>query len=350
MGLNILPPDINTSEAEFKIVDEKNIRFGLLAVKNVGHGSIESIVEARNKGGEFSNLEDFCSRIDLRLVNRKVIESLIKAGALDSLGMSRAGMIWGLDKVLNLAYRTQKEKASGQLSFFDFGDTQGAFNKGLSEITQVREWPEPQLLAFEKDMLGFYVSGHPLARYAKNLARFRFCSTADLKNKSHGEDIKVVGLIIKIKHTVTRAKGEKMAILKLEDLDGIVEILVFPQTYKSVANNIQPSSIVLVKGKLDLKENTPKIIANDLILFDDIYHLVTKININVSGIRDNLFESLKNRLSNSTGKAPIYLQVDTPTRTRIHMVVGNEFFVEPNEKLIDDIESMLGEGRVSLTL
>jgi DNA polymerase-3 subunit alpha len=283
------------------------------------------------------------------LVNRKVIESLIKAGALDSLGMSRAGMIWGLDKVLSLAYRTQKEKASGQLSFFDFGDTQEAF-KGLTEISQVREWPEPQLLAFEKDMLGFYVSGHPLARYAKNLARFRFCSTADLKHKAHGVEIKVVGLIIKIKQTTTRAKGEKMAILKLEDLDGIVEILVFPQAFKAVAKNIQPNSIVLIKGRLDLKDNFPKIIANDLILFDDIYHLVTGININISGIRDNLFESLKTRLADSTGRAPIYLHLDTPARSRVQMVVGNEFFVEPDEKLIDDIESMLGEGRVSLTL
>ena len=349
MGLNILPPDINTSEAEFKAVDDKNIRFGLLAIKNIGSGAIESIVEARGKGGNFSNLEDFCSRVDLRLVNRKVVESLIKAGALDSLGMSRAGMMWGLDKVLNLASRIQREKATGQLSFFDFGDTQDAF-RGLTGISQIREWPEPQLLAFEKDMLGFYVSGHPLARYAKNLSRFRFCSIADLKKRSHGEEIKVVGLIIKIKQTTTRAKGEKMAILKLEDLEGIVEVLVFPQAFRAVAKNIQPNSIVLIKGRLDLKENTPKIIVNDLLLFDDIYRLVTGINIDISGIRDNLFESLKVRLADSSGRAPIYLHLDTPARSRVQMVVGEEFFVDPNEQLIDDIESLLGEGRVSLTL
>jgi DNA polymerase-3 subunit alpha len=349
MGLAILPPDINMSEAEFKVVDDKNIRFGLLAIKNVGAGAIESIVEARRKAGEFKSLNDLSSRVDLRLVNRKVIESLIKAGALDSLGVTRAGMMQGLDKVLNLAYRLHKEKASGQLSFFDSGVSQNSF-KGLVEISQIREWPEPQLLAFEKEMLGFYVSGHPLARYARNLARFRFCSIGDLKHKAHGQEMKVVGLIIKIKHTTTRAKGEKMAILKLEDLEGIVEVLVFPQTFKTVVKNIQPNSIVLVKGRLNLKEDVPKIIANDLILFDDIYRLVSGVNVDISGIRENLFESLKERLSGSQGKAPVYLNLDIPTRSRVQMVVGQEFFVEPNEKLIDDIESLLGEGRVSLTL
>ncbi len=349
MGLNILPPDINTSEAEFKVIENKSIRFGLLAVKNVGAGAIESIVEARRKGGNFLDLQDFSSRVDLRLVNRKVIESLIKAGILDSLGTNRAGMMWGLDKILNLAYRLHKERASGQLSFFDFGSAQDTF-KGLTGIAQVREWPEPQLLAFEKDMLGFYLSGHPLARYAKNLTRFRSCSVSELKQKTHGQEVKVIGLIVKIKQTTTRAKGEKMAILKLEDLQGLVEVLVFPKAFRMVAKNIQPNSIVLIKGRVDLKEDAPKIIANDLFLFDDIYRLVGGINIDISGIRGNLFESLKARLIDSSGNVPVYLHLDTSTRSRVKLVVGQEFFVEPNEKLIDDIESLLGEYKVSLVL
>lgn len=349
MGLNILPPDMNTSEAEFKVVDDKNIRFGLLAIKNVGAGAIESIVNARRKGGEFTDLEDFSSRVDLRLVNRKVIESLIKAGTLDFIRVSRAGMTAGLDKVLNLAYRIHKEKASGQLSFFDFGNAQDTF-KELNIISQVKEWPEPQLLAFEKEMLGFYISGHPLARYAKNLARFRFCSIADLSHKVHGQEMKIVGLIVKIKQTITRAKGEKMAILKVEDLQGIVEVLVFPQTFRAVAKNIQPNSIVLINGRLNLREDTPKIIADNLLQFDDIYRMINAINIDISGIRENLFESLKERLTDSSGKVPIYLHLDTTTRSRVQIVVGQEFFVQPDEKLIDDVESLLGEGRVSLVL
>ena len=141
-----------------------------------------------------------------------------------------------------------------------------------------------------------------------------------------------------------------MAILKLEDLDGVLEVLVFPKAYRSVARNIQLNSIVLVTGKLNLKEDTPKIIADDLRVFDDIYRLVSGININISGIRENLFDSLKDRLASSSGTVPIYLHLDTPSRSRVQLVVGEELFVEPNEELIDDIESLLGESRVFLTL
>ncbi|MFH1678520.1 MAG: DNA polymerase III subunit alpha [Candidatus Omnitrophota bacterium] len=350
MGLNILPPDINSSEAEFKVKDDKNISFGLLAIKNVGSGAIESVVEARNKAGAFKDLEDFCSRVDLRLVNRKVIESIIKAGVMDSLGMNRAAMMAGLGNVLNMAYLIHKEKASGQLSFFNYGGKAQNGFRALSAINQIKEWPEPQLLAFEKDMLGFYVSGHPLARFAKHLARFRFCSIEDLKDKAHDQEVKVVGLIAKIKQTTTRAKGEKMAILKLEDLEGIVEVLVFPRTFKLIAKNLLPNSIVMIQGRINLKEDIPKIIANGLLLFDDIYRLITGINIDISGIRESLFESLKERLSQSPGRTPIYLHLDTPSRSRVQLVVGNELFVEPDEKLLDDIELLLGEGRVSLKL
>lgn len=348
MGLKILPPDINTSEAEFKSLDDKNIYFGLLAIKNLGSTAIESIVQARRKAGEFLNIEDFCSRVDLRLVNHKVTESLIKAGALDSLGLNRATMMASLDNILNLANRAHKEKVSGQLSFFSLGNSAENTFRNLSVISRIKEWPEPQLLAFEKEMLGFYVSGHPLAHYARQLARFRFSSLSDLKHREDGQEIKVLGLIVKIKHTVTRAKGEKMAILKVEDLDGVVEVLIFPKAFKLVSKNIQPNSIVLIKGRLSLKEETPKIIVNDLLLFDDIYNLVSGMRIDISGIRENLFDSLKARLSDSTGKIPVYLHLNTQARSRVQLVVGEEFFVVPDEKLVEDIELLLGEGRVSL--
>ena len=141
-----------------------------------------------------------------------------------------------------------------------------------------------------------------------------------------------------------------MAILKIEDLDGVVEVLVFPQAFKNVEKNIRPNSIVLVKGRIDKKEDTPKIIANDLLLFEDIYRLIAGININISGVRENLFATLKSRLTRSYGKVPIYLHLDTPKRTGVQLVVGQEFFVEPSEELINDIESLLGENRISLSL
>ncbi len=348
MGITVLPPDINESQGLFKVVDEKTIRFGLLAVKNIGHGAVDSIVDAR-KEGPFKSLKDLCQRIDLRLANRKVLESLIKCGAMDSFLMPRAQMFAGLDIVLEAASRTQKEKAKGQLSFFDAELSQGAFSQTL-DIPHVKEWPEPQLLSFEKDMLGFYVSGHPLARYAKALKRFVSSSISDLKQYKDEEEIKIVGLISKIKNTVTRAKQEKMAILKLEDLEGSVELLVFPRAYQKVSRYILPNTVVLVKGVLNLKEDTPKILVNDLFPFDEIYKLITGMSINLSGLRENVFATLKDMLSSSRGDVPVYLNLDTPAKSRVQLVVGENFYVSPSERLIEDIEALLGEERLKLLL
>jgi DNA polymerase-3 subunit alpha len=349
MGLKVMPPDINESEILFSVMDEKTIRFGLIAIKNVGEGAAESIVNAR-KEGKFKTLEDFMHRVDLRLANRKVLESLIKCGAMDYFGMPRAQMVAALDILLESASRTQKDKAKGQLSFFDAGADGNGFKSQATNIPQVKEWPEPQLLAFEKEMLGFYVSGHPLARYARQLRRFVSTSINNLHQHHDEDEIKLVALIAKIKQTTTRAKQEKMAILKLEDLDGIVEALVFPRSYQKVSRYIQPNTVVLVSGILNLKEDTPKIIVNDLFPFDEIYRMITAMNINLSGVRENIFESLKELLASARGDIPIYMHLDTPQKSRVQLVVGENLYVKPSEKLIQDIEDLLGAEKLSLVV
>jgi DNA polymerase-3 subunit alpha len=349
MGLSVLPPDINESDVLFKAADQKTIRFGLLAIKNVGRGAAESIIEAR-KNGRFISLEDLCQRVDLRLANKKVLEALIKCGALDSFKMPRAAMLASLEAVLESASRTQKEKAKGQFSFFGQGFSEDGFLASSITQTHVKEWPEPTLLAFEKEMLGFYISGHPLARYAKQLKRVTSSSISMLHTHKDQDEIKIVGLIAKIKHTTTRAKQEKMAILKLEDLEGSVEALVFPRAYQKISKYIQPNTVVLVRGNINLREETPKILVNDLIPFEQIYRLITGINLNLSGLRENIFESLKDLLANSRGDVPIYLHLDTPTKSRIQLVVGQGLYVLPSEKLIQDIDNLLGEERLSLVI
>lgn len=349
MGMKVLPPDINESQALFSVVDEKTIRFGLLAVKNVGEGAVESILKARQKA-RFGSLEDLCQRIDSRLVNKKVLESLIKCGAFDSFSQPRAQMVVNLEKIMEVTAKTQREKACGQLSFFDRAFKENGFSKDTVNLPRVNEWPEPQLLAFEKEMLGFYVSGHPLARYAAQLKRFTSSSTAQLAGRLDGEEIKIVGLIAKIKQTTTRLKQEKMAILKLEDLEGLVEALVFPVAYNKVSRYLQPNTVVLVKGRLNLKEDTPKIIVNDLFPFEQIYHLISALNINLSGVRENLFQSLKELLAGYPGSIPIYLHLDTPAKSRVQVIVDEGLYIEPSEKLIQDIEDILGPERVSLVI
>jgi DNA polymerase-3 subunit alpha len=349
MGLKVMPPDINESDVMFKVVGSDTIRFGLIAVKNVGAGAAESIVKGR-ESGRFTSLEDLCQRIDLRLANRKVLESLIKCGALDGFNHSRAQMFSSLDTLLESASRAQKDKAKGQLSFFDKGLTQNGFAKTANHLPHIKEWPEPQLLAFEKEMIGLYISGHPLARYARQLKRFTSSSTGMLTQHNDQDEIKLVGLLAKIKHTTTRAKQEKMAILKLEDLEGSVELLVFPRVFQKVSRYIQPNTVVLVNGVINLKEETPKVIVNDLLPFDEVYKLISGMKINLSGVRENIFESLKKLLSVSHGNVPIYLDLDTPTKSRVQLVVGEGLYVEPSEKLIQDIEELLGEERLSLVI
>lgn len=350
MGISVLPPDINESESLFKAVDQKTIRFALLAIKNVGRGAAESIVAARAKG-RFNSLEELCQRIDLRLANKKVLESLIKCGALDSFNMPRAQMAAALEMILESASRNQKEKAKGQLSFFDTGLRENGFhNNTVNNIPQVKEWPEPQLLSFEKEMLGFYISGHPLARYARQLKRFSSSSIGRLHEHNDQDEVKIVGLIAKIKLTTTRAKQEKMAILKLEDLEGVVEALVFPRSYQKISRYIQPNTVVMVHGIINLKEETPKIIVNDLFPFDEIYKLITGLKINLSGVRENIFESLKELLASYRGNTPIYLHLDTPAKSRVQLVVGEGLYVSASEKLIEDLENLLGEERLVLVI
>ncbi|MCU0651752.1 MAG: DNA polymerase III subunit alpha [Candidatus Omnitrophica bacterium] len=350
MGITILPPDINESDALFKVIDDKTIRFGMLAIKNVGAGAIESIIEARKKE-KVTSLEQLCENLDLRLVNKKVLESLIKCGALDYFGQPRAQMVAGLEKILEHSSRTQKERSKGQLSFFDSGPTsQNGFINARLDLPSIKEWPEPQILAFEKEMLGFYVSGHPLARYAGQLKRFASTTIGNISLHHDDDEVKIVCLIAKIKQTLTRAKQEKMAILKLEDLEGIVEALVFPQAFQKVSRYILPNAVVLVTGRLNLKEDTPKIIVNDLLPMDAAYKLITGMNINLSGMQENLFLSLKELLLSNTGRTPVYLHLNTPAKSRVQLVVGENLYVNPSEKLIQDVIDLLGEEKLSLVI
>ncbi|MDD5565607.1 MAG: DNA polymerase III subunit alpha [Candidatus Omnitrophica bacterium] len=352
MGLTILPPDINASGALFKIENEKSIRFGLLAVKNVGRGAIESVINARNEAGAFTSLEDLCQRIDLRLVNKKVLESLIKCGAFDSFRKNRAQMFASLEKILEFSSSSRKEKARGQLSFFDKELDSHGFKDSvpLTEQIEIKEWPEPQLLAFEKEMIGFYISGHPLARYAKQLKRFASTTIRDLPNFKDQDPVTIIGLIAKVKHTITRAKQEKMAIMLVEDLEGVIEVLVFPVSFQKNHHYVQPSLVVMVKGRLNLREDTPKIIANEIFPVEEVYKLVTALQINLLGLRESIFESLKELLSGSPGKTPVYLRLDTPNKTNVQLVVGRDLYVDPSERLISDIENLLGEERLSLVI
>jgi DNA polymerase-3 subunit alpha len=350
MGIKILPPAVNESFAKFTIVPE-GIRFGLAAVKNVGQGAIDSIIEARKKNGAFESLYSFCEEIDSRLVNRKVIESIIKCGAFDSFKLHRSQLMAILDQAMEVAGGIQKDRMKGQLSFFDTFEDQESFKDTFQDIPNIPEWPENQLLSYEKQMLGFYITKHPLARYEKLLKNYATCGTMDLMNFHDGDEIFLGGIINKVKFTVTKRTGEKMAIMKLEDLKGIIEVLVFPSTFQKVGGLVRDDAIIFVKGRISLREQDPKLIADDIIPLDEVKRRFTRsvaINVMSAGMEKNTLDSLKGILSNYRGSIPVFVTITTPEDRRVDIQVSDDLRVQPSDNLIKDIEGLLGEGTVTL--
>src|SRR5947207_622220 len=214
-----------------------------------GTADMESILATRKQDGPFKSLEDFCARVDLRLVNRRVLESLIKAGAFDSLGLPRAHLMAGVDTALETGQRQQREKAEGQASFFDLLPTPVAAPKA-EPIALVAEWDSDQRLEFEKEVLGFYISGHQLARYASMVESFGITSTSEIAAKSAGARVLLFGQVAALKETATKS-GSRMAFVTLEDMVGTVEVTVFPEPFKAAAEHLRGRQPVLVRGRID---------------------------------------------------------------------------------------------------
>ena len=349
MGIKILPPDINESFANFTVIGD-SIRFGLLAVKNVGQGAIDSIITVRQKASRFKSIYDFTERVDLRLVNRKVLESFIKCGALDSLGLFRSQLSAMIDKALDVAGGIQKDRVNGQLSFFDKFEDEENFKKTFQDIPNIPEWPENQLLAYEKEMIGFYITKHPLAQFEKMLRVYSTCSTTDLRTRSDGDEVLLGGIISKAKFTTTRKTNEKMAIVTLEDLNGTVEVLVFPSTFAKAGSLVKPDAIVFVKGRVNLREEEPKIVANEIAALDSVRAKYTKavvIDLLTAGLEATSLEKLKKVLSRYPGRIPVYLSFVKPDGKRTIMSASSTFFVEPHEGLVRDVEKIFGRDVVN---
>ena len=262
MGIEVLPPDVNESSSDFTVVGDK-IRFGLVAVKNVGETAIQSILAARRDQGRFRDLYDFCDRVDLRLVNKRVLESLIKCGALDSLGARRAQLMAVVDKAMEAAASTQRDRAHGQVSLLDVLSSRGATRRESPALPDAPEWDRLALLAAEKETLGFYITGHPLAEHRGYLARQATTTTEELASLPDKSTVRVGAIVSAVKEISTKS-GERMAFITLEDLAGSVEAVVFPDVYRSSMLHLVKESAVLVKGQVDIAEETVKLLVSEV--------------------------------------------------------------------------------------
>jgi len=267
MGLRVEAPDVNVSGARFTVVGEA-IHFGLAAIKNVGGSAIESIVKARGEAGRFSSLGDFCARVDLRLVNRRVVESLIKAGAFDSLGGTRAGRIEDLDQAMEAGQRSQRDREEGQGSLFEAVGTAKAAVAAAPAVAQAPEWPREELLAAEKDVLGFYLSGHPLDEYRELAARLKTVSAFELAGRPAASRVLLLGLVGSLTENATKS-GNRMAFATLELVDGSVPLTVFPEPYRACSVALRHRGPVLVRGRIDDSDKGRVVLAEDVKPLDE---------------------------------------------------------------------------------
>jgi len=348
MGIEVLPPDINDSEAAFSVVGERALRCGLGIIKNVGLAAIESIVKARTQRGRFGNVESFCQDLDLRLVNRKVLESLIKAGACDSMRISRAAMLASVDQSLEEATRRQHDKVRGQLTFFEALSTHEPAQAPAS-ASRMREWPESQKLAFEKSLLGFYVSGHPLARFEKTLKALTTATSQQLLQLPEESTATVGGIFTKIKLTTTKKTNEQMAVCLLEDLEGEIEILVFPGVFAQLAPQLRPSAVVFVEGRVAIRDDRPRLIAQQIVPLEQGTSRLAKgveLVLRTPGIEREFLNQLKGLLSRYPGSIPVYLTIAVAASETTSLRLAEQFQIDPAPELLAELEGLLGENEV----
>jgi DNA polymerase-3 subunit alpha len=262
-GIEVLAPDINESRSDFTPVGEK-IRFGLAAVKNVGEKAVEVILQSRERDGPFESLFDFCRRVDLSAVNRRVVESLIKCGAFDSTQVSRARMIAALDEAIRGGQAHQRDQQSNQIDIFAMLGAPGKPAKRSGDLyPQVQEWTQQESLAFEKEALGFYITGHPLDKYDRVIKKIAGGTIAALKEKAAPGQVKVAGVVSALKLRNTK-KGERYGNFNLEDKTGFIEVIAWPDIYRKCMEILGRDDPIFVTGKLEVGEDRIQIIANEI--------------------------------------------------------------------------------------
>ena len=341
MKIEVLPPDVNESWRDFTIVDDR-IRFGLAAIKNVGTGAIESILAEREEGGGYRSVFDFCRRVDLRRVNKRVLESLIKSGAFDSTGAPRAQMMLALDEAVERAQNFQKARASKQMGIFaqlEDGDPGWSEQEDLPEV---EEWPENQRLAFEKEAVGFYITSHPLARFEKEIKRHTRDDTVSILTRQNGSEVTICGVAGSVKEIQTR-KGDRMAFLSLEDMKGFVEVILFPEVFQASLPHLKGDDPLVVRGILDMEDENPKIKATEVLPLSQSGETpVSKVHfiLRSPGIARAQLMDLKRILLENPGDSAAVLHLIIPSQGET--IIRLPIKVDPSPSLLESIEATFG--------
>ena len=347
MGIEIVAPSVNESAAEFAVAGEKKIGFGLGAIKNVGEKAIEGMIEARSNVKAFETIFHFCEHVDLRAVNRQTIEAFIKAGAMDCFGAKRSQMLAVLDKAMQGGGQAQSDRKRGQKTFFDSFEAQHAFRQDAQSLPEMEELPENQLLAYEREAIGFYVSRHPLARYEDDIRRFSTAAVDGLKNLKDGQDVVVGGIILTVKPTTTKA-GDPMARFTFEDLTGMCQAVIFRE-YASYKELVQPDRIVYLRGRVDLRMEEPCVTVSEVIPIEEANEKLTgsvTIKLRSPGIEEKTLTDLLTIVKAHPGPCPVFMEIHTAKNQIVSIRTGQRYGVKPSATFATEVEALLGEGHI----
>jgi DNA-directed DNA polymerase III PolC len=345
MSMEVLVPDVNVSESDFVGVDgpdgARAIAFGMSAVRNVGEGLVALILEEREANGPFLDFYDFCDRVDTGVLNKRTIESLVKAGGFDALGYSRKGLLGYYDKIIDETVARRRKEAEGQFDLFsmaDEGQDAGAVS-GTRYVIPEEDFDKRQRLAFEKEMLGLYVSDHPLMGAEASLRRRTECTIAELEGVEESAVRTIGGLVTNLQRKWTK-KGDLMAVFILEDLQSSVEIMVFPRTMQLYGHLLEDDAVVIVKGRVDSRDDQPKLMATELERFEPVTDGAPPLHVNLSpaALSDTLLAQLKHLLSEHPGESQVFLHVGDRQVLRL----PENFNVEASTGLMAELRVLLG--------
>ncbi len=351
MGINVLVPDVNVSEMDFASIPDPEggklnaIPFGMSAVRNVGEGLVELILKERNANGPFESFVDFCERVDYQVLNKRTIESLIKAGGFDSLGHPRQGLLLVYEEIIEKTVSSRRDHDSGVMTLFGMlEETDDGFDD-RPEIGD-QEFEKSQKLAFEKEMLGLYVSAHPLMGMEAALSRKVENQLADLEDMDDGSIVVVGGVVTSLQKKWTR-KGDLMAILVLQDLAYSIETMIFPRTFADYGHLLEEDRVVVLRGRVDKRDDQPKIMAQSVEVFEaEMAGAAPPLRLEVrpDQLSDVLLERLRMVLSEHQGDSPVYIHLSGNQAVKL----ADDYCVDTSEGLIPELRVLLGEEAVVL--
>ncbi len=340
MGVKVLVPDVNQSESDFTARDGK-VPFGLSAIRNVGEGVVARVVEERRRNGPFVDFLDFVDRVDISVLNKRTMESLIKAGAFDATGAPRQGLLALHEQVIDAVVSRRRAEDMGQFSLFG-GDEPSVQGASL-EIPDL-EWDKATKLAFEKEMLGLYVSDHPLFGVEGALRCLVTTSMPGLLEESDGSVVTVGGIVGAVTRRYTR-KGDPMLFFHLEDLEGSTEVVCFPRTVSDFGPLVRPDAVLVVSGRVDQRGDSVKLVAQGISEPTLDAESVVRLQVQAVRMSQSLVVRLRGVLANHPGEVPVYLHLTGDSRDTV-VRLGDEFRVEPRTALYAELRDLLGAGAV----